>query len=47
VVEVAEVSHGELRTEFGHGMLEKSRRRSGEDDVIDVEQQVGDLSPLS
>jgi hypothetical protein len=28
-------------------MLEKSRRRSGEDDVIDVEQQVGDLSPLS
>jgi hypothetical protein len=46
VVEVAEVSHGELRIEFGHDVLEKSRRRSGEDDVVDVEQQVGDLTPL-
>jgi hypothetical protein len=46
VVEVAEVSHGELRTEFGHDVLEKNRRRSGEDDVVDVEQQVGDLIPL-
>jgi hypothetical protein len=45
VLEVAEVSHGELRTEFGHDVLKKSRRRSSEDDVVDL-QQVGDLCTL-
>jgi hypothetical protein len=40
VVEVAHIRHGELRAEFSHDVLKKSRGRCGEDDVIDVEQQV-------
>jgi hypothetical protein len=46
VMEVAEVRHGELRAEFGHDVLKKSQGRCGEDDVVDVEQQVGDLGTL-
>jgi hypothetical protein len=34
VVEVAEVSNVELRTEFGHDVLKKSRRRSSEDELL-------------
>jgi hypothetical protein len=46
VVEVAEIRHGELRGEFGHDVLKKSRGRCGEDDVVNVEQQVGDPHAL-
>jgi hypothetical protein len=43
VVEVVEVLHGEMLLESCSGMLEKLRTRGGEDDVVNVEQQVSNV----
>jgi hypothetical protein len=37
VMKVAEVRHGELRAEFGHDVLKKSRGRHNEGDVVNVD----------
>jgi hypothetical protein len=44
VVERAEVLHRELQLESCSSMLEKLRVQGGEDDVVDVEQQVSSVS---
>jgi hypothetical protein len=46
VVERAEVLHHELLLLSCSGMLEKLRVQGGEDDVIDVEQQVSDVGAV-
>jgi hypothetical protein len=46
VMKITEVRHGELRAKLGHDVLKESRGRCDEDDVINVEQQVGDLCTL-
>jgi hypothetical protein len=43
VVERAEVLHRELLLKSYSGTLEKLRARCGEDDVVDVEQQVSSV----
>jgi hypothetical protein len=43
VVERTEVLHCELLLESRSGTLEKLRARGGEDDVVDVEQQVSSV----
>jgi hypothetical protein len=43
VVERVEVLHRELLLESCSGMLEKLRARGGEDDVVDIEQQVSSV----
>jgi hypothetical protein len=42
-VERAEVHHRELLLESCSGMLEKLQARDGEDDVIDIEQQISSV----
>lgn len=44
VVELAQVLHGELRLECSDGALEELSGGSGEDDVVNVEQQVDQVS---
>lgn len=45
-MQVPEIRDGELRVETLGDTLKKSRGRCREDDVIDVEQQVGDTRAL-
>jgi hypothetical protein len=45
-VERAEVLHHELLLLSCSGMLDKLRVRGGEDDVIDLEQQVSDVDAV-
>jgi hypothetical protein len=47
MMEGAEVLHGKLLVESRSGMLEKPQTRGGEDDVVDVEEQVGDVSAVT
>jgi hypothetical protein len=47
VVERVEVLHRELLLESCSGTLEKLRARGGEDDVVDVEQQVSSVSAVA
>jgi hypothetical protein len=47
VVERVEVLHRELLLESCNGMLEKLRARGGEDDVVDVEQQVSSVDTVA
>jgi hypothetical protein len=47
VVERAEVLHRELLLERCSGTLEKLWARGGEDDVIDVEQQVSSVGTVA
>jgi hypothetical protein len=46
VMEVPKVCHGELRVKKSDEALKKIRRRGGEDDVVDVEEQVGETLTL-
>jgi hypothetical protein len=43
VVKRAEVLHHELLLESYSGTLEKLRARGGEDDIVDIEQQVSSV----
>jgi hypothetical protein len=45
-MERAEVLHRELLLESYSGMLEKLRARGGEDDVVDIEQQVSGVDAM-
>jgi hypothetical protein len=47
VVERAEVLHYELLLESCSGTLEKLRARGGEDDVVNVEQQVSSVDAVT
>jgi hypothetical protein len=46
VVERAEVLHSEVLLESHSGTLEKLRAPGGEDDVVDVEQQISSVSTV-
>ena len=45
-MECAQVSHGKLRVEAPNELLKKCRRGRSKDDVVDVEEQVGDTGPV-
>ena len=45
-MECAQVSHGKLRVEAPNDLLKKCRRGRSKDDVVDVEEQVGDTNPV-
>ncbi len=46
MAEGGEVLHGELLLESRSGTLEQLRARGGEDDVVDVEQQVSSVGAV-
>ena len=45
-MECAQVSHGKLRVEVPNDLLKKCHRGHSKDDVVDVEEQVGDTGPI-
>jgi hypothetical protein len=47
VVKSAKIRHGELRAQLSHDALQEGRGRGGENDVVVVQQEVGETCPLS
>jgi hypothetical protein len=47
VVKSANIRHGELRAQPSHDALQEGQGRGSENDVVDVQQEVGETRPLS